>query len=141
MLLICAWWPVRPDWAIYWTLGKFLKPLAAINLSKSTTFLGNFCKGVKIYHFFSEIILGNFYRHFTIFSGHTFCDARYRTQNSLTRPDAINKFLHVCSNAEIIQSDWLKIITRLLLTNQTALFQCIITMLKYVYDIGSWWSA
>ena len=31
------------------------------------TFLGNFCKGVKIYHFYSEIILGNFYRHLAIF--------------------------------------------------------------------------
>ena len=41
---------------IYWTLGKFLKPLAAINLPKSPTFLGNFCKGVRIYHFSSEII-------------------------------------------------------------------------------------
>ena len=36
---------VWPDWAIYWTLGKFLKPLATINLPKSSTFLGNF------YHF------------------------------------------------------------------------------------------
>ena len=43
---------------IYWTLGKFLKPLATINLSKSPTFLGNFCKGVKIYHFSIEIIFG-----------------------------------------------------------------------------------
>ena len=47
---------VWPDWAIYWTMGKFLKPLAIINLSKSSPFLGNFCKGVKIYHFSSEII-------------------------------------------------------------------------------------
>ena len=47
---------VWPDWAIYWTLGKFLKPLATINLSKSPAFLGNFCKGVKIYQFSSEII-------------------------------------------------------------------------------------
>ena len=47
-----------PDWAIYWTLGNFLKPLAAINLPKSPTFLVNFCKGVKIYHFSSEIIFG-----------------------------------------------------------------------------------
>ena len=39
---------VGPDWAIYWTLGKIEKPLATINLSKSLTFLGNFCKGVKI---------------------------------------------------------------------------------------------
>ena len=28
-------------------------------------------KGVKIYHFSSEVILGNFYRQLTIFSGHT----------------------------------------------------------------------
>ena len=32
---------VWPDWAIYRTLGNFLKPLAAINLPKSPTFLGN----------------------------------------------------------------------------------------------------
>ena len=31
--------------------GQFLKPLATNNLSKSPTFLGNFFKGVKIYHF------------------------------------------------------------------------------------------
>ena len=30
--------PVWPDWAIYWTLGNFLKSLATINLSKSSTF-------------------------------------------------------------------------------------------------------
>ena len=39
-------------------LGKFLKPLAIINLPKSPTFGGNFCKGLKIYHFSSEIIFG-----------------------------------------------------------------------------------
>ena len=50
--------PVWPDWAIYGTLGYFLKPLATINLPKSPTFLGNFCKGVKIYHFSNEIIFG-----------------------------------------------------------------------------------
>ena len=60
-----------PDWAIYWTLGKFLMHLAKNNLPKSPTFLGNFWKGVKIYQFYSEIILGNFYRHLAIFSGHT----------------------------------------------------------------------
>ena len=58
---------VWPDCAIYWTLGKFLKHLATINLPKSLTFLGNFCKVVKIYHFYSAIILGNFYRHLAIF--------------------------------------------------------------------------
>ena len=45
-------------WAIYWNLGKFLKPLATIILPKSPTFLVNFCKDVKIYHFSSEIIFG-----------------------------------------------------------------------------------
>ena len=44
--------------AIYWTLDQFLKPLATINLPKSPTFLGTFCKGVKIYHLSSEIIFG-----------------------------------------------------------------------------------
>ena len=58
---------VWPDWAIYWTLGNFLKPLATFNLLKSPTSLGNFCKDVKIYHFPSEIILGNFYRYLAIF--------------------------------------------------------------------------
>ena len=51
---------VWPDWVIYWTLGNFFKPLATINLPKSYTFLGNFCKGVKIFHFSSEIIFGQF---------------------------------------------------------------------------------
>ena len=47
------------DWAIYWTLGNFSKPLAAINLPKSPTFLGNFCKGVKFFlwnHFWGTFI-------------------------------------------------------------------------------------
>ena len=61
-----------PDWVIYWTLGNFLKPLATINLSTSPTFLGNFCKGVKIFYFYSEIIfrqrLNDIWRFFT---GHT----------------------------------------------------------------------
>ena len=58
---------VWPDWAIYWTCGNFSKPVATVNLSKSTTFLGNLCKGVKILNFSSEIILGNFYRHLVTF--------------------------------------------------------------------------
>jgi len=47
-------------------LGNFLdfwqifKPLATINLPKSTTLLGKFCQGVKIFHFSSEIIFGHF---------------------------------------------------------------------------------
>ena len=43
---------------IGWTLGNFSKPLATINLPISPTFLGNFCKGVKILNFSSEIIFG-----------------------------------------------------------------------------------
>ena len=46
------WYPVWPHLAIYWTLGDFLNPLAKFNLPKSPTFLGNFCKGFKIYYFF-----------------------------------------------------------------------------------------
>ena len=56
-----------PDWAIFYTLGNFSKPLATISLPKYLTFLGNFCKGVKIYHFSSEIIFGQLYRHLAIF--------------------------------------------------------------------------
>ena len=51
---------VWPDWAIYWTLGNFSKPLATINLPKSPTFLGN-C------HFLVKSFLGNFYGHLAIF--------------------------------------------------------------------------
>ena len=42
----------------FWTLGNFSKPLATINLPNSPKFLGNFCKGVKIYNFSTEIIFG-----------------------------------------------------------------------------------
>ena len=55
----------------FWTLGNFLKPLATINLPKFPIFFGNFCKGVIIYHFSSDFIFVNFYRHLAIFSGHT----------------------------------------------------------------------
>ena len=63
----CSTRSVRPDRVINWTLGNFLKPLATIYLPKSPTFLGNFCKSVKIDHFSSEFIFGNFYRHSVIF--------------------------------------------------------------------------
>ena len=49
------------------TLGNFLKPLAAFNLPKSPTILGNFCNGVKIYDFSSEIPFRQLYRHLAIF--------------------------------------------------------------------------
>ena len=35
--------------------------------TKSTTFLGNFCEGVKTFNFSSEIILANFCRHLATF--------------------------------------------------------------------------
>ena len=38
--------------------GQLLKPLATINLPQSPLFLGNFCKGVKIFNISSEIIFG-----------------------------------------------------------------------------------
>ena len=41
--------------------------LNLVSSMQSPTFLGNFCKVVKIYHFSSEIILGIFYRHLAIF--------------------------------------------------------------------------
>ena len=40
------------------TLGTFLKLLATNNLPKSLSFLDNFYKGVKIYHFSSDLIFG-----------------------------------------------------------------------------------
>ena len=45
-----------PYWVIYCTLGNFLKPVATIISPKSPTFIGNFCKGGKIFQFFTEII-------------------------------------------------------------------------------------
>ena len=47
---------VWPDLVIYCTLGNFKKLLSTINLLKSHTFLWNFCKGVKIYHFWASFI-------------------------------------------------------------------------------------
>ena len=58
---------VWPYWAIYWTLGNFLKPLAIINLPKSPPFLGNFC----IFIFLVKSFLGNIYRLWQLFTGHT----------------------------------------------------------------------
>ena len=38
--------------------GQIFKPLATIIFPNSPPFLGNFCKGVKIYHFSSETVFG-----------------------------------------------------------------------------------
>ena len=69
-LRFCEFLSVWPDWAIYWTLGNFIKPLAAINLPKSNTFLGNYWKGVNIYNFSCDF-WANFYRNLGFLSGHT----------------------------------------------------------------------
>ena len=62
-------------WRFIGLWGNFLKPLATINLPKSPTFLGNFYKGVKIYHFSSEIIFGTtFIDIWQFFSGYTVTD-------------------------------------------------------------------
>ena len=49
---LCPLPSVWPDWAIYGTLGKFLKPLATG------------CKGVKTYHFSIELIFGQLLQRF-----------------------------------------------------------------------------
>ena len=64
-------WPVWPDWAIYWTLGNYLKPLATIILPKSPTLLGNFCKGVKIIHFLVNSFWAIFIHIWRFLSDHT----------------------------------------------------------------------
>ena len=49
---------VRQDWAIYWTLGNFLKPLATLNFAQISHILRQYLKNVKINHFSCEIIFG-----------------------------------------------------------------------------------
>ena len=58
-------WSVWPDWAIYFTLGNFSKPVARIIFPKLPTFSVNFCNGVIILHCSSEIFFGQ------LFTGHT----------------------------------------------------------------------
>ena len=63
--------PVWSDWAILCTLGNFSKPVDIIILPKLPTFLGNFCIGVKIFHFSIEIIFGaTFIDIWRLFTGH-----------------------------------------------------------------------
>ena len=76
----CTVWPY---WVIYCTSGNFSKPVAKIILPKLPIFLDNFCKGVKIFHFSSEIFLCNFWRHLATFSGHTASVSSFSNQQSL----------------------------------------------------------
>ena len=55
---------VWPDLAIFCTLDNHSKPEATIILPKLPTLLGNFCKGVKIIHFYIEIIFGQLLKTF-----------------------------------------------------------------------------
>ena len=102
---------VWPDWAIYWTLSNFLKPLATINLPKSPTFLGNFCKGVEIFIFLVRSFLGNCYRHLAIFSGHTAHNRLNPTQRqwkwdlSVTSPNGICKNIRYAYADNIISGE------------------------------------
>ena len=100
-ILLSGWWggpqPVWPDWAIYWTLGNFLKPLATINLPKSPTFFGNFCKGVKIYHFSSEIVFGQLLKTF----GDFFWSHWWHHPENELKPNAI-----VTNNYHIMLKSW-----------------------------------
>ena len=78
-------------------MGKFEKPLATINLPKSPTFLGNFCKGVKIYHFWATFVD---IRQF--FSGHS----GYLGQSFLLTGEAER------------ESEWQEVILNLLLLHE-----------------------
>ena len=51
-------WTQSQSDQIFCFLGKHSKPVATIILRKSLTLLGNYCKGVKLIHFSSEIIFG-----------------------------------------------------------------------------------
>ena len=69
--------------------GQLLKPLTTINLPKSPTFLGNFCKGVKIYHFSSEIIFGQLLQTFGNFFWSTVPELRENRYKHLAALDLI----------------------------------------------------
>ena len=70
------------------------KPSAAINLTKSLTFIGNFCKGVKMSNFSSEIISGQLLQTFGVFYwSHWLAASFFRTSvtvetNSFTVPSS-----------------------------------------------------
>ena len=86
---LCLWWyllpPVWPDWAIYFILCNFSKPVATIILPKSPTFLGNFCQGLKIFNFSSEIIFGQLLKTIgRLFTGHTSHNFLYSLPPPLT---------------------------------------------------------
>ena len=61
---------LKSSWLSVTRLGDLLdfgQLFKAFSLAKSLTFLGDFCKGVNIFNFSSEINLGNFYKHLVTF--------------------------------------------------------------------------
>ena len=83
-----------PDWAIYCTLGNFLKPVATIILPKSPTFLGNYGKGGKIFHFHTDIIYWpTFIDIWRLFTGHTGCVVDLFGANKFALPPSNKDFL------------------------------------------------
>ena len=76
---ILNWSLVWPDWAIYWTLDKFLKPLATINFAQISHILRQFldrCQNLQFFYW------NHFWAIFTdilrFFSGHTVGHWRFR---------------------------------------------------------------
>ena len=64
---------------------QLFKPVETISMPKSPTFLGDFCKGVKIFHFSSEIIFGaTFIDIWQLFTGHTGSQERKGTDASFS---------------------------------------------------------
>ena len=62
--------------------GQLFKACGNNYFAQITHILGNFCRGVKNFHFSSRIILGNFYRHWAIFywshcRDHYFCNRNW----------------------------------------------------------------
>ena len=96
---------VWPDWAIFLTLGYFLRPLATINLPKSLTFLGIFVKVSKSILFLVKSFLGNFYRHLAIFIWSHCCELKmYSVVRLIWFRLLVNRLheLHRCQMAEAV---------------------------------------
>ena len=72
--------------------GQLFKAFGNINLPKSPTFLGNFCKCVKSIIFPVKSFLGNFNRHLATSSGHTGLDKVQKQKNDVSKffPRVIN---------------------------------------------------
>ena len=73
-----AWRSVWPDWAIFCTLGYFLKPFDNNYFPKLPRLLGIFCKGVKIIYFLWNHIWATFIDIWQFLSGHTARNALQR---------------------------------------------------------------